>query len=77
VYSDLPLTLRTLRDLVTYDVEKVRIDSCGTFREVTEFIDTLVPEIVIGLNIIQANGQYSIYLVSKTKYKRRCSPRCS
>jgi ribonuclease G len=44
VYADLPLALRTLRDLVGYDVEKVRIDSRETFHKVNDFIETLAPE---------------------------------
>jgi ribonuclease G len=44
VYADLPLALRTLRDLVGYDVDKVCIDSRETFHKVNEFIATLAPE---------------------------------
>ncbi len=44
VYADLPLALRTMRDLVGNDVEKVRIDSRETLEKVNEFVESLVPE---------------------------------
>jgi ribonuclease G len=44
VYADLPLALRTLRDLVGYDVDRVQIDSREIFYKVNEFIETLAPE---------------------------------
>ncbi|MEN8129493.1 MAG: ribonuclease G [Pseudomonadota bacterium] len=46
VYADLPLALRTLRDLVGAEVEKVRIDSRETLSKVHEFVDSLLPAMV-------------------------------
>lgn len=46
IYADLPLALRTLRDMVGYDVERVRIDSRETFHKLVEFIETLAPEML-------------------------------
>ncbi|MGI9304838.1 MAG: ribonuclease G [Gammaproteobacteria bacterium] len=46
VYSDLPLSIRTLRDLVGDDVDRVRIDSRETVQKVEEFALALVPEMV-------------------------------
>jgi ribonuclease G len=45
VYADLPLALRTLRDMVGYDVERVRIDSRETFHKINDFIEILAPEL--------------------------------
>ena len=45
VYEDLPLHLRTMRDLVNPDIEKIRIDSRETFEKVSRFVKKLVPEI--------------------------------
>ncbi len=45
VHEDLPLVLRTLRDLVGADVEKVRIDSRITYEQVLKFVDKYVPEV--------------------------------
>ena len=45
VYEDLPLHLRTVRDLVNPDIEKIRIDSRETFEKVSRFVAKLVPEI--------------------------------
>ncbi|RRJ83710.1 ribonuclease G [Aestuariirhabdus litorea] len=45
VYEDLPLHLRTLRDLAEPDIEKIRIDSRETFQKVEKFVDKLLPEV--------------------------------
>ncbi len=45
VYSDLPLAVRTLRDLSIEDVEIIRIDSRITYQTVREFSEKLVPEL--------------------------------
>ncbi len=46
IYSDLPLALRTMRDLVSANVEKIRIDSRETFQKALEFARQFVPEVV-------------------------------
>ena len=45
VYSDLPLSVRTLRDLSVDEIEVIRIDSRTTFEKVREFSEKLVPEL--------------------------------
>ncbi|PJE79982.1 Ribonuclease G [invertebrate metagenome] len=45
VYEDLPLYLRTLRDLVDPDIEKIRVDSRETSHKVSKFIRKLVPQL--------------------------------
>ena len=44
IYQDLPLALRTLRDIAHPQIEKIRIDSKETYQKATEFIDQLVPD---------------------------------
>lgn len=44
VYEDLPLVMRTMRDLVHADIERVRIDSKETFKRVMEFSKKFIPE---------------------------------
>lgn len=51
VYSDLPLIKRTLRDMVGSDCEQLLIDSRGTFRDVLEFAESFVPEMVDRLSL--------------------------
>ncbi len=46
VYSDLPLAVRTLRDLSIEDIEIIRIDSRTTYENVREFSARLVPELM-------------------------------
>ena len=46
VYEDLPLVMRTMRDLVHEEIEKVRIDSRETFQKVTDFARRFLPEFV-------------------------------
>ncbi|MFN2309843.1 MAG: ribonuclease G [Gammaproteobacteria bacterium] len=45
VHEDLPLTLRVLRDLVSDEVEKVRIDSRETFQRASQFAQEFIPEV--------------------------------
>lgn len=46
IYEDLPLVMRTMRDLVGTEIEKVRIDSKETFQKVHKFASKFIPEIV-------------------------------
>ncbi len=46
VYSDLPLAKRTLRDMVGSDCSQLQIDSRETFRDMREFAEAYVPEMV-------------------------------
>lgn len=46
VHEDLSLALRTMRDLVHDDVEKIRIDSKETFDKAIDFAQHYVPELV-------------------------------
>lgn len=52
VHGDLPLSLRTLRDLMTADVERVRIDNAEEFERVKDFVKVFVP---------QAEGRIELY----------------
>jgi len=45
VHRDLPLHLRTLRDMVDDDLEKIRVDSRETFCSMLEFSEVYVPEV--------------------------------
>lgn len=44
VYEDLPLVMRTMRDLVRPDIERVRIDSRETYERLKEFAKHFIPE---------------------------------
>lgn len=44
VYEDLPLVMRTMRDLVSDNIEKIRIDSRETHQRVMEFSKQFIPE---------------------------------
>ena len=46
VYEDLPLVMRTMRDLAHTVIEKVRIDSKETYQRVVEFSKKFIPEIL-------------------------------
>ena len=49
IYQDLPLALRTLRDIAHPQIEKIRIDSKETYQKASEFVDQLVPEMAAKL----------------------------
>lgn len=46
IHKDLPLSMRTLRDLYRDGIEKVRVDSRETFTQLTQFAKEFVPDIV-------------------------------
>jgi ribonuclease G len=46
IHKDLPLSIRTLRDLYKEGIERVRVDSKETYHRLVEFAETFVPEIV-------------------------------
>lgn len=45
VYRDVPLYLRTVRDLINPQIEKIRVDNKKSFNEIVQFIDDFVPEL--------------------------------
>ena len=45
VYEDLPLAVRVLRDLLSSEMEKVRVDSENSFTQMKEFAEKFVPEL--------------------------------
>lgn len=49
VYHDFSLVIRTIRDLMGSNVEKVRIDSKETFLEVKDFIERFIPNLAASL----------------------------
>ncbi|WP_198245222.1 ribonuclease G [methane-oxidizing endosymbiont of Gigantopelta aegis] len=46
IHEDLPLSIRTLRDLYKEGLEKVRVDSRETYHKLIEFSEVFVPEVV-------------------------------
>ena len=55
IYEDLPLIMRTMRDLVNSEVEKVRIDSKETYQRVIEFSRKFIPEILDRIEYYSGN----------------------
>ncbi|ASF46346.1 ribonuclease G [Methylovulum psychrotolerans] len=46
IHNDLPLSVRTLRDLYKESIDRVRVDSRETYLRMVEFAEMFVPEIV-------------------------------
>ncbi|MEN8260617.1 MAG: ribonuclease G [Pseudomonadota bacterium] len=46
IHKDLPLSVRTLRDLYRENIEKIRVDSGETYARLVQFAEEFVPEIV-------------------------------
>ena len=46
IHKDLPLSVRTLRDLYKEGIDRVRVDSKETYQRLLEFAEVFVPEIV-------------------------------
>jgi ribonuclease G len=45
IYEDLPLLMRTMRDLVRPGLEKIRIDSRENYQKVKDFAEDYIPEV--------------------------------
>jgi ribonuclease G len=45
LHEDLPLAMRALRDLITPEVEKIRIDSRETWEKARQFTEKLIPDL--------------------------------
>ncbi|WCN09061.1 ribonuclease G [Marinomonas mediterranea] len=45
IYEDLPLHLRTMRDLISLTTEKIKIDSKENFAKLRSFADDFIPEL--------------------------------
>ena len=50
LHEDLPLAMRAIRDMVSGDVEKVRIDSKEHFIKAEKFVSRFIPELVVGID---------------------------
>lgn len=46
IYSDLPLTVRALRDFITPETNKIYIDSRESFQKAHSFLEELMPELI-------------------------------
>ena len=46
VYEDLPLVIRTLRDRVHDELDRIMVDSKETFKRISQFASKFVPEVV-------------------------------
>ncbi len=46
IYSDLPLVQRALRDLVSEDIESIKVDSRETYISLYKFAKTFIPELL-------------------------------
>jgi len=46
VYGEVPLYLRTTRDLITTDVEKIRVDNEHSLGDIQQFLEDFIPESV-------------------------------
>ncbi len=49
VHEDLPLSMRAVRDMVTPEVEKIRIDSNEHFQKLSRFVRKFIPELSSGI----------------------------
>jgi len=65
VYEELPLYLRTMRDLIRPDLEKIRVDSQESYQRIQSFITTYVPELKDRVELYQ--GERPIFDLYNTE----------
>ena len=44
LYREVPLYMRAMRDIITPQIEKIRIDTAQAYKEIAQFIDDFIPE---------------------------------
>lgn len=44
LYREVPLYMRAMRDIITPQIEKIRIDTSEAYQEISRFIDDFIPE---------------------------------
>lgn len=75
IHEDVPLSLRTMRDLVHDDLEKIQIDSKESFDRAREFANDYMPELVDKLEYYSGGqplfGVYSIEQEIETAMNRK------
>lgn len=75
VHEDLPLSLRTMRDLVHDDLEKIRIDSKETFDKARDFAKDFMPEVIEKLEYYPGEqplfGLYSVEQAIQNAMQRK------
>jgi ribonuclease G len=59
IYDDLPLALRVLRDLLSAEMERVRVDSAAVFESMMEFAEKFIPH--MSPMIEQYTGDWPIF----------------
>jgi ribonuclease G len=53
LYREIPLYMRTVRDLITPQVEKIRIDSAKSYDEIIQFLADFVPDITTSIEVYE------------------------
>ncbi|MEX2132263.1 MAG: Rne/Rng family ribonuclease, partial [Pseudohongiellaceae bacterium] len=53
LYSEIPLYLRTMRDLIRPEVERIRVDSETLCSEITQFLHDFIPETATAVELYQ------------------------
>jgi len=75
VHEDLPLSLRTMRDLVHENLEKIRIDSKESFDKASEFARGFTPDVIEKLEYYPGQqplfGLYSVEQAIQNAMKRK------
>lgn len=64
IYGNFPLEMRILRDYLSKDIDKVRIDSSQAYHKMIEFTQSFLPELTDGIELYQgARPIFDLYNV--------------
>jgi ribonuclease G len=53
LYSDLDLTLRSVRDLLSYEIEQLLVDSKNEYDKIVDFVNTYFPKLVSRIKLYE------------------------
>ena len=72
IHEDLPLPIRVLRDLVSGDVERIRVDSVADFEKMQSFTQSFLPELDADSGALRAVADpFSTCMAPKMRSRKR------
>ena len=77
IHEDLPLAMRMMRDLVSPEIEKIRIDSRETHERASKFASKFIQRLLTGLSITRVSALFLTCTRLRMKSTRRLRKSCS
>ena len=77
VHGDLPLVTRMLRDMLSPNVDRIRIDNDDAYQQMRKFAETFVPELASRIELFDGDGPIFDLFGAEDELDRALHPRVS